>query len=50
MWKLFFFLKCNLRAINYEINKLKTPLEEYLAPNSLKRDYTDDDSDNECKN
>ena len=39
------FLKYNLRAINYEIDQLKTPLDEYLAPNSLNRDYTDDDSD-----
>ena len=34
-----------LRAINYEIDQLKTPPDEYLAPNSLNRDYTDDDSD-----
>ena len=39
------FLKYNLTAINYEIDQLKTPPDEYLAPNSLNRDYTDDDSD-----
>ena len=37
----------NLRAINYEIYQLKTPPDEYLAPTSLNRDYTDDDSDDE---
>ena len=41
------FLKYNLRAINYEIYQLKIPPDEYLAPNSLNRDYTDDDSDDE---
>ena len=39
------FLKYNLRAINYEIDQLKTPHDEYLAPNSLYRYYTDDESD-----
>ena len=41
------FLKYNLRSINYEINWLKTPPDENLAPNSLYRDYTNDDSDDE---
>ena len=30
------------RAINYEIDQMKTPPDENLAPNSLNRDYTDD--------
>ena len=35
----------NLRAIDYEINQLKTRPDENLAPNSLNRDYTDNNSD-----
>ena len=41
------FLKNNSRTINYEIDQLKPPPDEHLAPNSLSRDYTDDDSDDE---
>ena len=36
-----------LRAIDYKMDQLKTTPDEYLAPNSLNRDYTDVYSDDE---
>ena len=36
------FLKYKLRAINYEIDKLKSPPDGYLSCNSLNKDYTDE--------
>ena len=41
-----FLIMYSLRAINCKIDQLKTPPDEYLFPNSLNRDYTDDESDN----
>ena len=41
-------LKYNLRnkyLRHFDMNQLKTPPNEYLAPNSLNKDYNDDDSD-----
>ena len=31
--------------LNYEIDQPKTPPDEYLSPNSLNKDYTDDSDD-----